>query len=712
MPAAVSRTAEFQALIGSLRSTRNRDLTLALDYEAVSYFCGDQRPKTKIVLNGCSVDVPATAAHALRGLRSKDEWRILWIDALCVDQGNDTERAHQVLQLAKVYASATRTLVWLGDEDESLTESFASCLEGFRQSELSQPTGGPLPKGAELISRHQGTSLYSVPLSLDASSSIARAHENAVSGIVALLSKYLRRPWFNRLWMYQEVLLAQQCVCCVGVYELEWSYAQRAFHYTRDMPHETSDVGEFGSFAPWASAMITSPRSASDPDIARSLKQLLLETIPLKCSNDRDKVYALLGLTRWSKRRETIPIEVWPDYTKSVRECMRDATCAVIYEDTDLDCLLLRTLTGPKPTWMIPWQRLGDSTSVVDYVERKGRSHSFLDCSLGQPLDCDIMRVSGVPDSLFLRGLRFRRVARVSTVTSEKALQEVSIPAKLRTLMERIDDITDGKVREIDPRLIYYTILWSHHGFAAKDWWHPRFKHILHFRHPSLRATDQQDICPKLEEADGQCEDKERHDESSSDNNEGRSSSGDHVQSVSGNISESRTTTPLRPSDRSVLERDDDTQSNNTSANLKAEPVLHRMIRTLQDNWHSNFPPEVHTSEIPGLEEPADRDLHLNSCLDHCLTKSRFYIPAPDWSETKPVEFSIGIGPAEMEPGDQVAILFGCKHPVILRPDGPSWLYVGPAYAQEMMGGIFVKYWKVLPEHLFTVVDSEVFELR
>jgi hypothetical protein len=65
-----------------------------------------------------------------------------------------------------------------------------------------------------------------------------------------------------------------------------------------------------------------------------------------------------------------------------------------------------------------------------------------------------------------------------------------------------------------------------------------------------------------------------------------------------------------------------------------------------------------------------------------------------------------------MEPGDQVAILFGCNHPVILRPEGSSWLYVGPAYAHEMMSGDFVSYWEVLREHGVTVVDSEVFELR
>jgi hypothetical protein len=112
-------TVEFQGLIGHLRSNDDRysrTLTLTPDYEAVSYFCGEQTKDTHIMLNDTSVKIPATAAHALRGLRREDEWRILWIDALCIDQGNQTERAHQVLRLSNIYSRATRTLVWLGDE--------------------------------------------------------------------------------------------------------------------------------------------------------------------------------------------------------------------------------------------------------------------------------------------------------------------------------------------------------------------------------------------------------------------------------------------------------------------------------------------------------------------------------------------------------------------------------------------------------------------
>jgi hypothetical protein len=193
-------TVEFQGLIGHLRSNDDRysrTLTLTPDYEAVSYFCGEQTKDTHIMLNDTSVKIPATTAHALRGLRREDEWRILWIDALCIDQGNQTGRAHQVLRLSNIYSCATRTLVWLGDEDETLNEDFSTCFKRIRESEESAESVSldqTLPKGAKFIFRHHGRSTYSLPASTDTSASHMRVHRDAVSAIVALLSKYLKRP--------------------------------------------------------------------------------------------------------------------------------------------------------------------------------------------------------------------------------------------------------------------------------------------------------------------------------------------------------------------------------------------------------------------------------------------------------------------------------------------------------------------------------------
>jgi Heterokaryon incompatibility protein (HET) len=38
----------------------------------------------------------------------------IWIDALCIDQQNNSERNHQVRVMGKIYEMAIEVLVWLG----------------------------------------------------------------------------------------------------------------------------------------------------------------------------------------------------------------------------------------------------------------------------------------------------------------------------------------------------------------------------------------------------------------------------------------------------------------------------------------------------------------------------------------------------------------------------------------------------------------------
>lgn len=97
---------------------------------------------------------------------------------------------------------------------------------------------------------------------------------------------------------------------------------------------------------------------------------------------------------------------------------------------------------------------------------------------------------------------------------------------------------------------------------------------------------------------------------------------------------------------------------------------LHRTIILLQDALKNGNSLDDWSSESTDLEDPENE--HIDLRLNECLTKSRFYIPAPGWTETQSPEVSLGIGPREMEPGDQIAILFGCKQPVILRAKDSS----------------------------------------
>lgn len=60
--------------------------------------------------------VTTNLASALNHLRNTPFGRVLWADAVYIDQGNLPERSHQVLLMAWIYSNAFGVLVWLGEE--------------------------------------------------------------------------------------------------------------------------------------------------------------------------------------------------------------------------------------------------------------------------------------------------------------------------------------------------------------------------------------------------------------------------------------------------------------------------------------------------------------------------------------------------------------------------------------------------------------------
>jgi hypothetical protein len=60
--------------------------------------------------------VTANCIAAMRRLRHKKKRRILWIDAICIDQSSMDERNQQVELMGDVYSKARRVILWLGEE--------------------------------------------------------------------------------------------------------------------------------------------------------------------------------------------------------------------------------------------------------------------------------------------------------------------------------------------------------------------------------------------------------------------------------------------------------------------------------------------------------------------------------------------------------------------------------------------------------------------
>jgi hypothetical protein len=135
-------------------------------YEALSYVWGIDLASEPMNLEDFEVAVTQNLDIALRHLRHADKSRTLWVDAVCIDQGNPKERAQQVRLMDRIYKSASTVLVWLGPSENN--------------SELTMRKIQTFDKKYWLTYNFQ----------------------------VGLM-EILYRPWFTRIWVIQEFLLGK-----------------------------------------------------------------------------------------------------------------------------------------------------------------------------------------------------------------------------------------------------------------------------------------------------------------------------------------------------------------------------------------------------------------------------------------------------------------------------------------------------------------------
>lgn len=86
-------------------------------YETISYCWGDPNDRCNILVNDISLLVPLSAAEALRRVRSPVTPRVVWLDAICINQEDAGERQQQVSLMSMIYQNGDRNLIYLGEED-------------------------------------------------------------------------------------------------------------------------------------------------------------------------------------------------------------------------------------------------------------------------------------------------------------------------------------------------------------------------------------------------------------------------------------------------------------------------------------------------------------------------------------------------------------------------------------------------------------------
>lgn len=93
-------------------------------YEALSYTWGTTKRKESILLDHYPFEVTPNLYLALQNFRHVKETRLLWVDAICIDQDSIEERNHQVQNMRAIYQQAIQVLVWLGPAWDSSRLAF------------------------------------------------------------------------------------------------------------------------------------------------------------------------------------------------------------------------------------------------------------------------------------------------------------------------------------------------------------------------------------------------------------------------------------------------------------------------------------------------------------------------------------------------------------------------------------------------------------
>lgn len=98
-----------------------------MEYETISYVWGHSGLPSTIRLDGHIVNIPRSSEKALRRVRLPRDVRVLWIDAICINQeDNLDEKSQQVALMSKIYRHGKRNLVYLGEDDRYVESALQS----------------------------------------------------------------------------------------------------------------------------------------------------------------------------------------------------------------------------------------------------------------------------------------------------------------------------------------------------------------------------------------------------------------------------------------------------------------------------------------------------------------------------------------------------------------------------------------------------------
>ncbi|PQE09703.1 ankyrin and het domain protein [Rutstroemia sp. NJR-2017a BBW] len=310
-------------------------------FEALSYTWGSEADP-EVVHVVCpkdghlrSIRVRKNLEVALRHLRRSDRHRILWIDAICINQEDNVEKGPQVAMMGDIYRSADRVVVWLGPEaDGSSAALDALGFLGFLGSQITVDWSTYEVKAADVAD-----SKKPVPL-------VARE--------LTAIYNFVSRPWFERLWIRQEIFLANaKAIICAGHHQVSWRSFRRGLLSVANKSHR-----HFPEHVGLENRLVHLYDFIRQP-LGFSLNELRMHLQNAACLDPRDRIYAALAML---DRTEKAHLDS-PNYSISPMQLYESAVRAHMkaYSGKDVlnilgDCDLQVPVASPTwvPNWAVP----------------------------------------------------------------------------------------------------------------------------------------------------------------------------------------------------------------------------------------------------------------------------------------------------------------------------------------------------------------------
>ncbi|KAJ9631075.1 hypothetical protein H2203_001604 [Taxawa tesnikishii (nom. ined.)] len=174
-----------RAIQGTLPHHRLSD---SLTFVALSYYWGPPTPAHEIIISGRPFSVRDNLYMGLQQLVTDKFNEFIWIDAICINQDDRSEKQHQIPLMGRIFAGAFYVLAWLGPASAQEEECFrALVFEPTIRASVSEEVKAslfpPLPDWKLFYST---------------------------------VGRIFQRPWFQRLWVVQEVCLAKHIELLCG----------------------------------------------------------------------------------------------------------------------------------------------------------------------------------------------------------------------------------------------------------------------------------------------------------------------------------------------------------------------------------------------------------------------------------------------------------------------------------------------------------------